>query len=186
MQNLSIIRHRHNQSQRALARRAGISYKALQLIESGADTKLSTLKKISKALGYEEASVDEQLRLFFDQPPDSLYDTALKIRHDGEISWKIHLFNFVDSLRRSRDGQLIALALPPMNVRLDALFASTVEALCAELQMDLPHWCAGVPPLTGPWFVAGVENLKAMALIESPTWFRKRQIFVLGNFLERA
>jgi transcriptional regulator with XRE-family HTH domain len=186
VKNLVLIRSRRGQSQRVLARKAGISYKALQLIESGADTKLSTLKKISKALGYEEACVDEQFQIFFDQPPNSLYDAALKIRHDGESSWKIHLFNFVDALRRLRGNQLIALAPPPMSARLDALFASTVEVLCAELKMDLPHWCAGVPALTDPWFVADVENLKAMALVGSPACFRQRQIFVLDNFLERV
>ena len=46
--------------------------------------------------------------------------------------------------------------------------------------------CAGVGALATPWFVAGVENLKALALVESPTHFRKRNIFVLGNFLSRA
>jgi hypothetical protein len=34
--------------------------------------------------------------------------------------------------------------------------------------------------------VSGVENLKAMALVESPAWFRRRNVFVLGNFLNRA
>jgi hypothetical protein len=34
--------------------------------------------------------------------------------------------------------------------------------------------------------VAGRESLKAMALVESPVWFRRRNIFVLGNFLDRA
>ncbi|NCO37375.1 MAG: hypothetical protein COZ06_23865 [Armatimonadetes bacterium CG_4_10_14_3_um_filter_66_18] len=43
-----------------------------------------------------------------------------------------------------------------------------------------------LPPLPEPWFVSGIENLKATALVESPTHFRKRRIFVLGNFLERA
>lgn len=43
-------------------------------------------------------------------------------------------------------------------------------------------------PLTlpEPWFVAGVENLKATALVESPLPFRRNNIFVLGNFLSRA
>jgi hypothetical protein len=31
-----------------------------------------------------------------------------------------------------------------------------------------------------------VENLKASALVESPVHYRKRKIFVLANFLERA
>jgi hypothetical protein len=43
-----------------------------------------------------------------------------------------------------------------------------------------------VEALDSPWFVAGIENLKASALVESPVRFRKRNIFVLANFLERA
>jgi hypothetical protein len=31
-----------------------------------------------------------------------------------------------------------------------------------------------------------VESLKATALVESPAPFRKRNIFVLGNFLSRV
>jgi hypothetical protein len=40
--------------------------------------------------------------------------------------------------------------------------------------------------LPRPWFVAGVENLKATALVESPLPFRRNNVFVLGNFLSRA
>jgi hypothetical protein len=40
--------------------------------------------------------------------------------------------------------------------------------------------------LPAPWFVAGVENLKASALVESPVQFRRNNVFVLGNFLARA
>jgi hypothetical protein len=40
--------------------------------------------------------------------------------------------------------------------------------------------------LPDPWFVAGIENLKASALVESPVQFRRNNIFVLGNFLSRA
>lgn len=41
-------------------------------------------------------------------------------------------------------------------------------------------------PIQPPWFVAGMENLKAIALAESPLRFRLRKIFVLENFLSRV
>ncbi len=63
---------------------------------------------------------------------------------------------------------------------------STVETVCAEVSLPSPGWCCGVEALDSPWFVAGIENLKASALIESPVRFRKRNIFVLANFLDRA
>jgi hypothetical protein len=40
--------------------------------------------------------------------------------------------------------------------------------------------------LSEPWFVSGMENLKASALLESPLPFRRNNVFVLGNFLSRA
>jgi len=64
--------------------------------------------------------------------------------------------------------------------------ASIVEYLCKELSIPAPAWALDYPSLPNPWFVAGVENLKAIALVESPVVFRKRKIFVLSNFLTRV
>ena len=97
------------------------------------------------------------------------------------------MFDFVDAFRRGREKALVDR--PPVEElpgRLQALLASTVEALCAELALPPPTWCAGIAGLAEPWFVSGIENLKAMAIAESPVWFRKRGIFVLANFLDRA
>jgi hypothetical protein len=43
-----------------------------------------------------------------------------------------------------------------------------------------------IPAYKDPWFVSGMENLKAITLVESPLHFRRRKIFVLGNFLSRV
>jgi hypothetical protein len=43
-----------------------------------------------------------------------------------------------------------------------------------------------VPAPHDPWFVSGMESLKAIALVESPLPFRLRKIFVLENFLSRV
>ena len=69
---------------------------------------------------------------------------------------------------------------------MDALLASTAEALCDELGMAPPRWLAGVPACKEPFFVVGLENLKAISIVESPLWFRIRKIYVLENFLSRV
>ncbi len=102
-------------------------------------------------------------------------------------SWKLWLGEFVDEFRRQANLQLVAEPPPPeLPAQLRSLLASVVEALCAERGLPAPGWCQHVPPLPVPWFVAGMESLKAMALVESPAQFRQRNIFVLGNFLSRA
>jgi hypothetical protein len=102
-------------------------------------------------------------------------------------SWKVHLFDLVDRFRRDRDTRLIESGpIADLDGRLLALLASTVETLCDECGAPPPSWCRGILALARPWFVSGIENLKAMALVESPVRFRTRNIFVLGNFLSRA
>ncbi len=94
--------------------------------------------------------------------------------------------DFVDEFQYTRDARVLAEPFPLGDERLDALLASTVEYLCDEQQISAPPWLASVPACRLPWFVAGVENLKAIALAESPLRFRIRKIFVLANFLDRA
>ncbi|MEO5330617.1 MAG: hypothetical protein H7839_01230 [Magnetococcus sp. YQC-5] len=100
--------------------------------------------------------------------------------------WRIFLMNFVDDFRRSKNLSLIAEPICPANHRLDALVAAVVDSLCAESSLAPPEWTETIAPLSKPWFVAGLENLKAIALVESPAPFRVRNIFVLNNFLSRA
>lgn len=167
MTSLRALRERQGYSQRELAKRAGVAFRTIQLLEWGKhDARLSTIAKIDKALG-EEAINEES--------PRSLED------------WKPALFGFVDAFRREPGPKRISEPpSPKLPARLQALWASVVESLCAERGVEIPLWCGGVGPLRDPWFVSGVENLKASALVESSAWFRKRNIFVLGNFLDRA
>jgi hypothetical protein len=106
---------------------------------------------------------------------------------DGFASWPLHLFDAVDGFRRTRDPELVRSApVEPFDPRLRALVGSTVETLCAELALEAPSWCRAVDSLDRPWFVSGVENLKATALVESPARFRRRNLFVMADFLERV
>jgi hypothetical protein len=72
------------------------------------------------------------------------------------------------------------------NSKFDALLASTVEVLCKESGLETPRWTKNVPACEKPFFVAGFENLKATAIVESPLHFRIRKIFVTESFLERV
>jgi hypothetical protein len=101
-------------------------------------------------------------------------------------NWAIYLMDFVDDFRRYKDLRMLDEPLARFDERFDALLASTAEALCDEIKVTPPLWLATVPACFKPWFVSGMENLKAIALAESPTRFRIRKIFVLENFLSRV
>lgn len=187
MKSLAKIRSKIGVSQRAFASLASLSFRTIQLLESGAhDPKISTLKNIARALGYPPEIIDRQLDFIFSRPADSVLMISERILAGEKGSWKIWLFNFVDVFRKKRDRAYIDS--PPageLSPKITALIASTVEMLCDELKVAPPAWCKTVPSLKYPWFVSGVENLKPIAIAESPLHFRKRNIFVLGNFLAR-
>lgn len=175
-------------SQRAMAARAHISFKGLQLLEKPRHNwRIDTVEHILEALGKPVAAAEwavEQMMLI---PVNSMADVSVRICLDGFASWKLHLFNAVDAFRAARDDQLLAdPPVPQLHAKARALLASVTETLCAEIRRAPPPWCAGIGSLAEPWFVAGVENLKASALMESPVRFRKRNLFVLHNFLHRA
>ena len=72
----------------------------------------------------------------------------------------------MDALRRTGSLDLVrSVPVAALDPRLRALIDATVETLCAELSLVAPEWCRAVNPLDRPWFVSGVENLKAIALV---------------------
>jgi hypothetical protein len=100
--------------------------------------------------------------------------------------WAIHLMNFVDDFRRVKDPRAIEEPFRPRGRKMDALWAATVESLCDELGIEPPSWLEEIPECDGPWFVSGLERLKAITIVQSPLRFRMRKIFVLENFLSRV
>jgi hypothetical protein len=52
--------------------------------------------------------------------------------------------------------------------------------------MEAPQWLEQIPECEEPWFVSGLERLKAITIVQSPLRFRMRKIFVLENFLSRV
>lgn len=100
--------------------------------------------------------------------------------------WKIHFFDFVDDFRARRDSAAIREPFRLSDEKTDALLAAAAASLCRELNLDAPAWLSEIPACRKPYFVAGIENLKATAIVESPVCFRIRNVFVLENFLVRV
>jgi hypothetical protein len=100
--------------------------------------------------------------------------------------WRIYLMDFVDDFRYHKDQRAVAEPFNFAGDKMDALLASTAEALCDEMGIEVPEWLSQVPACDEPYFVSGFENLKAISIVESPLRFRLRKIFVLENFLSRV
>jgi hypothetical protein len=100
--------------------------------------------------------------------------------------WYVPFMDYVDAFRSSKSPQEMIDRWTLDHPRYDALLASTVEYLCDERAIEPPDWIWEVPSIPDPWFVSGIENLKALAIAGSPPHFRRRKIFVLDNFLSRV
>ncbi|MGH7492166.1 MAG: hypothetical protein ACREOO_07205 [bacterium] len=96
------------------------------------------------------------------------------------------MMDFVDDFRYSKDFSVLAKPFSSTHEKWAALLASTAEYLCDEQCVEPPRWIQEIPACKAPWFVSGIENLKAIAIVENPLRFRIRKIFVLENFLHRV
>jgi len=112
-------------------------------------------------------------------------ETKLRIIDDRRW-WKIPLMDFVDDFRRHKDPAAIYQPFILNDERIDAVLAGVIEYLCDELEISIPDWLQDIPSCREPYFVSGMDNLKATALVESPLRFRMRKVFVMENFLFRV
>ena len=94
--------------------------------------------------------------------------------------------DFVDDFRYYKDSEAIREPFLTGDEKMDALFASTIETLCDEIGIQIPSWLDDIPSCSRPYFVSGLENLKAITIVESPVRFRLRKVFVMENFLFRV
>ena len=68
-----------------------------------------------------------------------------------------------------------------------AYIAAAVEELCLKNNLEIPAWIFNRRYfLKEPFFVGGLESLKAFLIVESPLPFRRRNIFVSENVLHRV
>lgn len=173
-------------SERDLAQAASLSRGAIRqlLRPTQGNFTMSSINQLASVFERDVEVVMSSPELFSEY---STVATAYAIARDGFDSWKTHVFNFVDEFRRTTDARLVLLP-PPSSTdkRIVALLASTARALCEEIGIATPRWAMLRHFLPKPWFVAGINALKATTLFETPLPYRANNIFVQSNFLRRA
>lgn len=103
----------------------------------------------------------------------------------------MHLREFLDEFyvepsKAKRQRMLEDEPAPTGNPRADAYLAAVAEHLAFRHGLDVPDWALSETRfLHAPHFPAGLESLKAITLVESPTAFRRRLIFVDRDPLSR-
>ncbi|HEY8271349.1 MAG TPA: helix-turn-helix transcriptional regulator [Pseudobdellovibrionaceae bacterium] len=163
----------------SLSKKTGLARSYLyKVVEGTSSPTIEALDKIADVLGF-------AIELHRMPLEDSVKDVSSKVAQGG--SWKIHFFNFVDAFRRTKNPELvISPPIESLDEKERVLLASMTVELCLKLGVEIPEWAKAQRPLKYPWFVAGVESLKPMAIVESPISFKRNNIFVLENFLARA
>ncbi len=177
-----------NLSEVAGALKAGISRITWRSVTCGSKVvKVDSLLAVANALELDVTILGNSRATSANFAADcSTIGVSYLVLRDGNSSWKIHYMNLVDEFRRTLDPRLILLPPPAeLSVDLKAMLAGIVQSLCDELAIDSPPWSLRRYDLEKPWFVSETESLKASAILESPLAFRRNQIFVGSNFLQR-
>ncbi len=73
------------------------------------------------------------------------------------------------------------------DLRVDAAFAAMAEHLARRDGWAVPRWARDPEREAMPWwFVTEFKGLHPRALVESPSSFRRRGVFITGDALERV
>lgn len=162
-----------------ISNKTGVARSSIhRFIKGESDMSFSNIEKIF--------SSQKRTLIIIDTPIDSVLEASQRII--GGTDWRVALMDFVDTFRRTKDAELIKRAPnEDTPAKEKALIYATVAVLCKELGIEKPNWVYNTRyALKEPWFVAGMESLKPMALVQSPLEFRNMNIFVLDNFLSRV
>ncbi len=69
----------------------------------------------------------------------------------------------------------------------NAYLAAAAEELARKFSLPQPEWKSATSRrLRRPWFASPLASLRAVLLLESPSGFRSRNLFVSENALSRA
>lgn len=127
--------------------------------------------------------------------PATLVETAERIRV-GETS-SMAIGEFLDAYYAADLSKRQAMyADQPSSVDLpdprktqviDAYLSAVAEALAYTDRLDAPQWAYDRRYfLEDPWFASDIQGLRMLLLMESPVFFRRRNLFVSRNALSRA
>ena len=118
--------------------------------------------------------------------PRSLHEVSARVA-SGAQGFDAAVREFLDVFYLHPDARTQALAqcpLPLDDIK-DAYLSAVAEHLARSYAIDAPAWPdTHGPPLRRPFFAGGLESLKAMLTVQSPTAFRRRLLFVSHDALD--
>ncbi|HEX5328406.1 MAG TPA: hypothetical protein VFW75_17255 [Acetobacteraceae bacterium] len=119
--------------------------------------------------------------------PRTLHEVASRVTR-GEQAFDPALREFLDSFYANPETRAAAIRdhPPGLDELRDAYIAAVAEHLARSYDLAVPEWAEtqGLD-LKQPFFAGGLESLKAILTVESPTAFRRRMLFVSKDALSR-
>jgi len=119
--------------------------------------------------------------------PRTLHEVSLRAssgQQDFDMAVREFLdFFYLESSLRGDALQQEPVALDPLK---EAYLAALAEHLARSFGMNVPEWTDTMGfALERPFFAGGLETLKPLLFVESPTAFRRRMIFISKDALSR-
>jgi hypothetical protein len=123
--------------------------------------------------------------------PHSLAEVASRTREP--LDFEYELADFLHEFA-SRARQDMLKEVPPLlsdrlpkGAVFDAYLAAVAAALSSQIGQPVPPWTRlGERYLPEPWFASNTQHMRALLLLESPSAFRERNLFVTANALSVA
>ena len=122
-----------------------------------------------------------------DDRPQTLREVSLRTMR-GEQSFDPALREFLDTFYATPGGRIEGLRERPelIDAVHDAYLAAVAEHVARVFSLPVPEWSETHGfALSQPFFAGGLESLKAVLTVESPTAFRRRLLFVSKDALSR-
>jgi hypothetical protein len=120
--------------------------------------------------------------------PLSIAEIAERVGNSSQ-NFDLAVREFIDSWSAmapaERREALVEEPVPVGRVE-DAYLAALAEHLATRTGLDAPGWTEKPGRfLREPFFAGGLESLKAILIVESPSAFRRRLIFITADGLSR-
>lgn len=123
----------------------------------------------------------------FRRKPRTLVEVVRRAK-TGEQTFDPSIREFLDSFYVNPDSRQQAIEERPESIDdlHDAYVAAVAEHLARVYELRIPEWSeTHGNGLHEPFFAGGLQSLKGVLTVESPTAFRRRLLFVSKDALSR-
>jgi hypothetical protein len=131
--------------------------------------------------------VTRSVMSLFRRKPGTLVEVVRRVKA-GEHTFDLSIREFLDSFYVNADSRQQAIDDQPDSIDAlhDAYVAAVAEHLARVYGLRIPEWSeTHGNALREPFFAGGLQSLKGVLAVESPTAFRRRLLFVSKDALSR-